>query len=126
MNSLEGFLRLILPSKTTGASSVLARRSCVFGWRENHTLYYSFRVSREKALWAKGLCRPVASLEWPLQEFEDKVSRKQLPVAVTGVSQPVPTLSSCWNTVTSLIAQRIQVVGTETGAAMAAVWSFRD
>lgn len=35
------------------------------------------------------------------QEFQGKVSRKQLPLAVIGVSQPVPTLVSSQDTVTA-------------------------
>lgn len=125
MNSLEGLLLLILPSKTTGASSALARRSCIWMERESHTVLFFQNLQGESPAGQRTV-QTCPQSGMAMQEFEDKVSRKQLPMAVTGVSQPVPTLSSCWDTVTSLIAQRIEVVGTETGATMAAVGSLRD
>lgn len=77
------------------------------------------------------------TLGMAVKEFEDKESRKQLPLAVTGVSQQlplavvigvfprslVPTMVSSWDPVTSLTAQGIEVMGTETGAA---IRSFLD
>lgn len=77
-------------------------------------IVYPFRLSREEVLWAGGLCASVPGSGMAVQEFKDEVSRKQLPLA--GVSQPVLTLASGWDTVMSLAAQGVEVVGTDTGA----------
>ena len=125
MNSLEGLLLLILPNKTTGASSALVRRICIWMERESHTVLFFENLQGESPVGQRTV-QTCPKSGMAVQEFEDKVSKKQLPMAVTGVSQPLPILYSCWNIVTSLIAQRIEVVGTETGAAMAAIGSFQD
>ena len=84
----------------------------------DHTFYYPFRISGEKVLWAGELCRQTLGSGMAVQEFKNEVNRKQLPLAVIGDSQPVPTLASGWDTVMSLTAQGIEVVGTGAGAAI--------
>lgn len=74
---LEGILLLFPSSKITGASHTLLRMGvgAYLDGEESHTLYYPFKIPKEKVLWVKRLCRPKQDSGMAVMEFEDKASR---------------------------------------------------